>query len=57
MTDVATSVASPCQCPAAAALDRVLAVLHHLAARTYQPSFRIAEREALAATEQTEETT
>jgi hypothetical protein len=49
-------LASPCQCPAAAALDRVLAVLHHLAGRTYQPSFAIAEREALAAIEQTEET-
>ena len=53
MTEILTT---PCQCPAAAALDRVLAVLHHLAGRTYQPSFRIAEREALAAIEQ-EETT
>lgn len=51
------TTAPPCPCPAAAALARVLAVLHDLAGRTYQPSFRIAEREALAAIDQEEETT
>jgi hypothetical protein len=49
-------LASPCQCPAAAALDRVETVCRGLDQRGYQPSYQQAARWIRAAINPDQET-